>query len=520
MIQTPSWVRVAAGAVGLWTVGSGLASEPGLIDLETDLLLQGAAPTEPAETGATDLSAPVQSASEIPPATPPRGVEAPEEAFVEPRSSAPAPMPPAPGAGASPSNQVPTATEQNEVLALDEFEDDVGAAGVGLEDGLTINQGIFDTFLDWLSPMNPTERDNFVLTFGASVGYTDNVLYSATDRISSATAAVNGNVQYEIALPRFQLRTQLTGSATRYESRPGGDTDNNFGLLFDVRYQFKPRITFRFDTLNQYLSQPNPQLIGSVFAFTGNYYTTNTNFFATYEFRPNISFVFSYNLNAIQYEEETVNEGSGFYSQTFSLTTNWLVTPRTTFLVETRYNPIDYYVAGEGSDGVLLLFGVSQMLSPRFEWTLRGGGEYRASRNPPEDGGADDYVGPFLEGEFSYLARPETSIAGTLRFGSEPSGVSVVTQRTSFRVGLELEHAFGNRLSADAALFYQFDNYNQPDPSPDFTQEAYTASLGLRYEFNASIAAISRYDYSLVQADTGSGGYDRSFATIGVEFSF
>lgn len=449
----------------------------------------------------------------------------PEEAFIEPVASPSQVLEedqPAISSGAAlDASPAPVATSsQSEAIAIDEFEDEVSASGVESVGGFFAPADVSDALIDLISPVSPGQQDNFQLGVAATVGYDNNVLYSSTNQIESLTTSLRGNLNYQFGTPRFRLRTQITANTTYYEERPGGQTDNNFGLFLGADYQYRPRISFRFDTFTQYLSQPNPQLIGSSVSFSGNYFTTDTNFFATYEFRPNISLVSSYNLTAISYEEETVNEQSGFSSQTFSLTANWLVTPISTLLMEYRYNPIEYYEADQGSDGQLLLFGITQTLSPRFEWTLRGGGEYRKIRSSQNQDGPSSYAGPFVEGEFAYAYRTESSVAGTLRFGTEPSGVSAVTIRTSFRVGLTVEHQFGQRLSGEASLFYQSDSYDQPGAGTDFTQEVYTGNLGLRYEFTPSFAAILRYTYLLLDSELPDSGYDRSAGFTGLEVTF
>lgn len=407
----------------------------------------------------------------------------------------------------------PSPSPMQQAEAIDEFEnsDAEASTDVGY---------YFDSLSNFISPTDPSGRDNLVLGLRLTAGYDTNVLYSGINQIASltSTAALTGSFRF--GTPRFSIATQFAGGATYYENRPGGNEDTNASVAIISDYQYRPRLRFHFDALVQYLSQPSSQIVGGVFAFSGPYVVTNANFEATFELRPRASLVAGYSLNAIRYEDEVINTSAGFISQTFNLTYNYLIDPRTTLLANYRYNPIAYYEGDAGSDGHVILFGMTRSISPRTEWTLRAGGEFRSLRNPVDSADATSYLGPFVEGEAAYQLGEKSTLEGTLRYGTEPSGVSSVTIRQSFRATVSITRELGPRLSVEGLVSYQNDNYDQPGMVPDFAQTVYSGNLSLNYAFNSSISAVLGYSYFQVASEIEDSSYNRSFISGGIEFSF
>jgi predicted porin len=383
----------------------------------------------------------------------------------------------------------------------------------------------FTPLVDLLSTTDPGGRDNLTLGFDLDVGYDDNVFFSGVNRLGSLTSAVALRTVYTFGTPRFGLTTSLSAGTRYYLDRPGGNQDNNLDFSLALFYQQSPRLSFDFDARVQYLAQPSPQVVGGTFAFIGNYLVTTLNFEATYQLRPRFSIAAAYNLNALRYEEATVNAQSGFASQTFSLTANYLISPVTTLLLNYRYNPVDYYESGQGSDGNVLLLGVTRSVSPQFEWTLSGGAERRSIRETSPVVGAPtdaptEYTGPFFEGEANYKIGEKSKIVGTLRYGTEPTGISAVAIQQTFRATLTLEQELGSRLSFTGQLTYQNDNVDQPGDIPNFAQTVYSASLSFTYKFNQTVSTFARYNYLKVETDETLTSYDRSFLATGITLSF
>ncbi len=377
------------------------------------------------------------------------------------------------------------------------------------------------SLLNFISPTDPNGRDNFTVSVGTSLGYDTNVLYSPNQKIASATATLSGSLGFAGGTPRFEVRTRLDLRSTNYQERPGGKQDNSVLFSLGARYQAQERLVLDLTTVAGYQSVPDTQLLGGSFALNGSFLFADLRLSATYQLRPRLSLSFAYSFNSIKYDDEIVDRQSGFTSQVFSLSTNYLLSPTTSFLTEYRYNPVSYSAPGQATTGQIFLVGLSRSFSPRFNATMRAGAEFRAIENPNTDLDAPtEYIGPFVEGEANYNLGLDSELISTLRFGTEPSGVSGITIRQSFRMSLGIEKAIGKRLSARASVNFLRDNFDQPGLAPDSTQDVYSGILTLRYQFNPSIATVLSYDYLLFKSSVQDADYDRSFSSFGLEVNF
>ncbi len=376
-----------------------------------------------------------------------------------------------------------------------------------------------DGFFDLGPPGDPSGRDRFRLTLGLRGGYDDNVLFAATDPIGSLTSAVDARLVYNFGAERLRLSLQIAGGATYYDNRPGDTTDTNGEFVFTLAYQWTRRLEVTFDARVAYLSQPDPQLVGGVSRFSGDYYYTNTALNIAYRLRPLVGVNFGYQFAGFRYTEAAINEAQGYYQQNFTLGLDYLLLPRTTLTLQYRFNPVTYYEADLGSVGNILLLGFQQAFTPRLDWTFQAGVEQRRLTNPGVEG-PSEYFGPFVETALSYGFGPASEVNASIRFGTEPSGVSGLAIRQTLRGSLSVRHAFTGRLIADVGLSYENDNYDQPGEASDFAQQVYSAYTGLRFQFNPVFAVTGRYDYTTVQSDFETDEYTRGVVSLGLELIF
>jgi hypothetical protein len=430
----------------------------------------------------------------------PRGDVAPEQAFVE---------------------QTPFALS-SEVSSLSKEPEAISIPSLQLpseEHPAPFYQKWLEALCDLFAPGEPYARDKLKLTLGMSVGYDNNVLYSPTNRITSSTYGVNAVLDYHFGSRRLQIDSKLNLGLTYYENRPGGSNDQTYDLALSLAYQWMPRLGVTFDTHTAYLSQPSPQLIGGVYQFTGSYLFTDTTIGLNYQVRPRFSVSLAYEINGIKYDDEVINQGSGFFQQNYSLSGNWLVTPRTTLIVQYRYNPLNYYESGMSSTGQFLLVGFNQTLTPRLKCQLLCGAEHRSLENPNPDS-PSSYLGPYAEGTLAYQFAPRSMLTGSMRLGTEPSGTAGVTIRRTFRAALGASHKLGSRISLDGSISFEHDNYDQPGVIPDFSQDIYAASISFRFEFARYTSVVLRDDYLLLEGSQQNSSYDRNFVSLGLEIAF
>ncbi|MDD5200270.1 MAG: TonB-dependent receptor, partial [Terrimicrobiaceae bacterium] len=178
------------------------------------------------------------------------------------------------------------------------------------------------------------------------------------------------------------------------------------------------------------------------------------------------------------------------------------------------------YQSNQDSTDHILSAGFTTTFSPRLKWVLQGGAEARILNNTTTEGAASHYLGPFLETDVQYAFKPGSALVGSIRYGTEPSGVSGISIRQTLRGSLALQYSFAGRLGTDLGISYEHDHYDQPGSANDFSQEFYTASVGLRYQFNPAFALTARYEYSAVKSEVETDEYTRGVSTLGLEVIF
>lgn len=366
---------------------------------------------------------------------------------------------------------------------------------------------------------DPDSKDRFRIGTSLRGGYDSNVLASSTDQIGTLFTTAGLSVAYSVGSPRFEFSLTGSGGATLYENRPGRKIDYNGRLDLIGSYRFTRRFAANASLGLAYLSQPDPGLEGGTNSFQGDFLVTDGTLNLAYSLSPTLLIRPAYRLNSIRYQDTQVNEDSGFTSQTFSLTTEWLVRATTTLTVDYRYNPVTYFLAGEGSEGQIVTVGIIQQFSPRFTFTFQGGAEYRILQNP-EESGSTNYLGPFAKGDLEYQFAPGSLITGTMRYGTEPSGTGGVTIRRTFRASLAVEHSISGRWILQAGIIYENSYYDQPDIIPDITQDTYFGYVGVRYRVSNAFSLNLRYDYTSLFSTAELGDYDRGVSSVGMEFAF
>lgn len=379
---------------------------------------------------------------------------------------------------------------------------------------------------DWLSSLlslgssgDPDSRDRFRVSVNLNAGYDSNVLSSPVDPIGSAFSSLTGGVTYFIRSPRFELSVRGSGGVTVYQERPGGRTDYNGLLAIGGFYRITRRSSLNTQLDVAYLSQPNPEVEGGISSFQGDYVVTNASLNIAYMLTPTVVLRPGFRLNAITYQDELVNEQSGFNSQTYSFSVEWIARATTTLTGEYRYNPVSYNLDGEGSEGHILTAGFIQAFSKKLNWTLQAGAEQRLIQNPLETSDTT-YLGPFVESTLTYKFAPASELSGRLRYGTEPSGQDGVTIRRTLRTSVGVVHSFSGRLSLQFDLGYENSFYDQPSVIQDYTQEYFWGTAVARYRISDSLSFNLGYSHTAVFTDLGSGDYTRGVTTLGIEVSF
>jgi hypothetical protein len=351
-------------------------------------------------------------------------------------------------------------------------------------------------------------------------GYDTNPNTSSINPQESPFAFLGINVGFGRQMPRFLINSNLNLGATAYTA-PGTGDRNRFNGTWALSslYTFSPRLVIGFNTRTGYFSQPNLGVSGTSAFQEGNYITHFTSLSATYQWASRFSFTTSYSLGFLYYEQQQRNDQQGRYFQTISLALNYIFRPTTILVTEYRLSPTNYFVADLDSVDQFLLLGFDHVFSPRSSWTLRGGLQYNVFNNPID--GRGTYAGPYVESSFLYRFGDISQMSFTLRYGTEASGQTNVSQRQTLRAGLGLVYGLTPRLRANLGLFYSVNYYDQVNVIPSYSEYIAEGALGLSYALNQYFSANIDYRITSVTSTTNFGQeYDRSILSAGFTFSF
>ena len=371
-----------------------------------------------------------------------------------------------------------------------------------------------------LNPVGLFESSPFQYSFSVREGYDDNLFTTRTDTSQSFYTNFAAGVGYQFGGPRLQLTSSLGGGVTYYYTRPGDKTDFNGQFALSATYLATPRLTISLNTTIAYLSQPDTNLIGGTNRVNGDYVYTNTSLEGTYQWSEKFSTVTGYSAYANYYLEQALNDTQSFWSSTLKQSFHWLLLPKTTIVAEYRANPIIYTGGADlNSFGNFLLLGFDQVFNPRFKWTARLGVEQRFNQNPVD--GNSMYFGPYMETNLSYQFGPASTLSWNARYGTEPSGLTNVTQRQTFRTGISVVHAFTPRISANLGVNFEEDYFNQSGVINTFNETIIDISAGVNFRVNRHLSLSLGYQFVEVLAPQNINfEYTRNVAFVGANLNF
>ncbi|MFZ4777476.1 MAG: hypothetical protein ACOYM3_19075 [Terrimicrobiaceae bacterium] len=371
-----------------------------------------------------------------------------------------------------------------------------------------------------LNPIGLFASSPFNFTSSIREGYDDNLFTTRTDKDASFYTNWAAGVAYQFGSPRLQLNASLGGGVTYYYTRPGDKEDYNGQFALSAVYLATPKLTLSINTTTAYMAQPDTNLIGNSNRVNGDYIYSDTSIDASYQWTEKFSTVTGYHGYANYYLEQSLNDTQSFISQTFKQSFHWLLLPKTTVVLEYRANPI-YYTGGAdlNSFGNFALAGFDQVFNPRFKWTARLGVEQRFNQNPVD--GNSMYFGPYGESNLSYQFGPASTLSWNARYGTEPSGLTNVTQRQTFRTGLAVSHGFTPRLSGNIGVNFEVDYFDQSGVINTFSQTIYDLSLGLNFQINRHVSLSAGYQFIGVYAPQNIDfEYTRNVGFVGANLSF
>lgn len=358
-------------------------------------------------------------------------------------------------------------------------------------------------------------RSPFHISVSVREGYDDNVYTTKLNPVGSWFT--NGAVQldYRFGSPRTQFDVEAVAGASYYYYRPfGQDYDINTGLTLSLEHHATPRLILSAKAYLTYQTEPDLNNNFGVNRRAGNYFYTNDKFTINYQWAPRFATATSYTFGAINYDDPGISAYEDRFEHTFGNEFRFLVLPTTTLVGEYRFQIVDYDTATRDSTTHFVLAGIDHTFNPRFNFSLRAGGEFREIENFGER------TSPYAESTLRYALSQRTSLSWTNRYGLEEPDTIGTPSRTTYRTGLALSYGITPRIAATGSLFYQHDNNDGITTAtffvPPFNEDTLNIGIGLRYEINRVFAVIAGYDHSEVFSDILLREYSRNRYYIGL----
>ncbi len=374
-----------------------------------------------------------------------------------------------------------------------------------------------------MAPSDPGsfEKRPVRFTFDLRLGYDDNIDASAFNRRESGFVNFQGGLAYTAASPRASL-TIGAGAGIVYYFDPGAGRDYDFNVNFNLAYTYKvtPRLTFVASTYDLYQSQPDFFVPGLSGQRSGDYFYSTNRFGFSYQFTKRFSIVAVYNPIFVVYQDEPTRTAQNRVEHYLSTEFRFLLQPTITLVGEYRFGYIDYFDANSDSTANYVLVGLDATLSPRLRLGFRVGAEFRDYRF----GSQDSFLGPYAEATASYSYKRNSAISFSLRYGIEQTDVAGSINRSSFRLGMSVNHQFTARIGGYAAIYYTRSDYETlrgtVGATPNFGENVVDLTVGVRYAITRHWSAEVGYTYTTVDSDLAGRGYDRNRIFVGGRLSF
>jgi len=348
-----------------------------------------------------------------------------------------------------------------------------------------------------------------------STGYDDNVFLQHSDRRGSGITEAAVDISSHISNQRTVLDLDLSAGLDYYWDRPGSSVDPNVRVALSYLHQINARSYLAVSDYLVYTAQPNYQYgIGAPNSVLDYLYNSTTVSFG-YQWTPRFSTVTSYTGSVLAYQDSQLGTLLNRLDSIFAEQFRFLVLPRITAVAEYRFEYIDYF-----SNNVLdsytnyVLGGLDLIVTPRLTFTFRAGAEFR-DYGQQIPGRQTDFSGPFAESTLIYHYSPNSYLEWYNRYGIEESDTGSGFRRT-YRTGLQVSHAFGERLRLSASAFYSYNQYVEPS----FRENVLDINIGLAYRLRKSLTLSAGYTLDRDFSQITSRDYYRDRVYVGLLFTF
>jgi hypothetical protein len=348
-----------------------------------------------------------------------------------------------------------------------------------------------------------------------SIGYDDNIFLQHSDRRGSGILEAAAELGSHIGNQRTMFDFDLSPGFDYYWDRPGDKIDPDIRLTLSFLHELNPRAYIAVSDFLTYTAQPNYQYgIGSPTSVLDYLYDSATISFG-YQWTPRFSTVTSYTGGLLYYENSLLGHLLDRIDNIFAEQFRFLVLPRITAVAEYRFEYVDYFYNDIlNSYTNYALAGLDLIISPRLTFIFRAGAEFRDYMQQIP-GFQTDLTCPFFESSLVYRYLPNCYLEWYNRYGIEESDIGTGYRKT-YRTGLQISHAFGERLNLLASAYYAHNQYEEPS----FEENVLNLNIGLTYRLRKSLNLSAGYTFDRDFSQITSRDYYRDRVYVGLLFTF
>ncbi|HEY0791668.1 MAG TPA: outer membrane beta-barrel protein [Chthoniobacterales bacterium] len=296
----------------------------------------------------------------------------------------------------------------------------------------------------------------FTVAAYTNVGYDDNLFFTHDNRTGSGFNSLGLNLGSHIGNLRTRLDALLSAGVIAYWNRPGSAIAPNISLNLNFTHQFNERTVFGFSTFTSYEQESNVATGLDQASNQGNYFYSSNTFTLGYWLTHRISLITTYNVVTVLYDNSAAALNNNYVQNTISQQVRYLLLPTVNVALEFRYENDTYFHVNNDSDAEYLLAGADVTLSPKLSFAFRLGAQLREQHTTP----SGTFLYPTFESTLTYEYRPESTVQWLNQLGLGESSSSGQGYREYYQTGLSINHSFGKKLKAVAALTYSYNKYS------------------------------------------------------------
>jgi hypothetical protein len=247
--------------------------------------------------------------------------------------------------------------------------------------------------------------------------------------------------------------------------------------------------------------------------WNGQYLYGYNNFNVSYAWSPRFSTTTSYTFDGIGYQDDLIADPEDRYTHLFAQQLAYAISKRTSLTAEYRYRMTTFAnQANKNFASQFALLGVDHAWSERLSGSARAGAEFY-------DSDIVNKTAPYAEAALNYAVARQTMVRWFAALGFNGAELAAFSSRYGLNTGLQINHNFTKRVSANAGVNYSYSQFDNGGGS-DVNEHAALISAGIGYQLLENLNLNANYSYSTLQSTDALREFDRHRVSLGATATF